>query len=105
MQDQKTKSATEGKNNSAVFTCVTTVYHCCQRCFKDLIFCNNEVTLLNELSWFCRGCRMCHRCVKCQSLFHKCAKLRKYICNPCLNFLVEKNCVDLHYINSKFIVT
>ena len=56
---------------------------------------------VNNLSWACHGTKLCNL----EILLHKCADLIKSFCRPCLNFLVEKICLDLHYINSKFIVT
>ena len=71
-------------------------------CFKDSIFCNNE--LKNRRYW------LCHR-NKCDlNIFlHYCAEnllnyVRKSFCDPCLNCIVEEMIyLDLNAINNKCI--
>ena len=71
-------------------------------CFKDSIFCNNE--LKNRRYWLCNR----NKC-DLNIFLHYCAESllnygRKSFCDPCLNCIVEEMIyLDLNAINNKCI--
>lgn len=96
------------KNPDIIFQRYTTIFHCCQQCLKDLIFCNKMIILQkteDEINRFCFRKEVYstdwffYEALTCESV-----NILDNFCDSCLKyFILHLTYSDLHYIDKKFV--
>ena len=86
-----------------------TVFHSCQKCIKELHYCNNVIHSKVVADKFDEICSTEKKCTEdnffCEVLTHDFFDFAKNFCYPFLKYFLWTLCSDLYYINRRAILS